>query len=67
VPAVPEPVTYELVLVGRTGTRVVAATWTAAGREVTGLGASSAVPLASLDRIEITVAGRPEPLAAATL
>ncbi|QAY69426.1 hypothetical protein ET471_04720 [Xylanimonas protaetiae] len=66
-PAAPEPVTYELVLVDQAGTRVVTATWTTAGGEVTGLGASSAVPLASVDRIEIAVAGRPEPLASATL
>lgn len=62
-----EPVTYELVLVDRQGTRVVAATWTTAGTDATGLGASSALPLAALERIEIGVAGQPEPLAAATL
>jgi hypothetical protein len=62
-----EPVTYELVLVDRQGTRVVAATWTTPGSDATGLGASSALPIAALERIEIAVAGQPQPLAAATL
>ncbi len=62
-----EPVTYELVLVDRQGTRIVVATWTTAGTDATGLGATSALPLSALQRIEIGIAGRPEPLAAATL
>ena len=63
----PEPIKYELVLVGRDGTRTVAATWTWSGGETTGLDASSAVPLTDMDRIEITLGGQDEALASATL
>ncbi|PZR53318.1 hypothetical protein DNL40_07255 [Xylanimonas oleitrophica] len=60
-------VTYELVVVDRTGERTVVATWSADSGEADGLGASSAVALADVRRVEIAVGGRPEPLAAATL
>ncbi|MDR7384509.1 anti-sigma factor family protein [Promicromonospora iranensis] len=62
-----EPITYELVLVGRDGARTVAGTWTWSGGTTTGLDASSAVPLTEVDRIEITLDGQEEALAAATL
>ncbi|GAB4083860.1 anti-sigma-L factor RslA [Myceligenerans cantabricum] len=62
-----EPIRYELVLVGRDGGRTVAATWAWAGGTTTGLGASSAVSLTDLDRIEITLDGQQDALAAATL
>jgi hypothetical protein len=63
----PEPIRYELVLVGRDGGRTVAATWTWSGGTSPGLDASSAVPLTDMDRIEITLDGQEEALAAATL
>ncbi|WP_159792766.1 zf-HC2 domain-containing protein [Puerhibacterium puerhi] len=59
--------TYELVIVDGTGARTVVASWTAEGLEAEGLGASSAVPLDDVQRVEIAVGGRPEPLASATL
>ena len=62
-----EPITYELVLVGRDGARTVAGTWSWSGGTTTGLDASSAVPLTDVDRIEITLDGQEEALAAATL
>ncbi|MFD7023100.1 anti-sigma factor family protein [Promicromonospora sukumoe] len=62
-----EPVRYELVLVDRDGTRTVAATWSWAGGETTGLDASTAVSLTDMDRIEITLDGHEEALATATL
>lgn len=62
-----EPVKYELVVVGRDGVRTVAATWAWSGGTVTGLDASSAVPLTEMDRLEITLGGQEEALAAATL
>ncbi|RPF22617.1 anti-sigma factor family protein [Myceligenerans xiligouense] len=62
-----EPVTYELVVVGHDGVRTVAATWVWSGGTTTGLDASSAVPLTDMDRIEITLDGQDEALAAATL
>lgn len=63
----PEPITYELVLVGRDGGRTVAATWIWSGGTSPGLDASSAVPLTDMDRIEITLDGHTEALATATL
>ncbi|WP_425955706.1 anti-sigma factor family protein [Xylanimonas sp. McL0601] len=63
----PTAVTYQLVLVDRAGGRSVAATWTTADPEAEGLGASSALPLEALDRIEITVAGQDSALASARL
>src|SRR6478609_7047051 len=58
--------TYELVLVDEAGAREVVATWSAtdAGRS-DGLGASSAVPLDGIARLELGVTGLDEPLAAA--
>ncbi|MEU4362356.1 zf-HC2 domain-containing protein [Promicromonospora sp. NPDC023987] len=63
----PEPIRYELVLVGRDGARTVAGTWSWSGGATTGLDASSAVPLTDVDRIEITLDGHEEALASATL
>jgi Putative zinc-finger len=64
----PSSIVYELVLVDQDGNRTVAATWTATGRpEAWDLGASSAVPLSAVDRVEIAVVGWEQPLAAATL
>ncbi|WP_129784798.1 anti-sigma factor family protein [Promicromonospora panici] len=63
----PEPIRYELVLVGRDGARTVAATWTWSGGTSPGLDASSALPLTDMDRIEITLDGQEEALATATL
>ncbi|MFC8599842.1 anti-sigma factor family protein [Isoptericola sp. NPDC057191] len=48
-----EPVTYALVVVDRDGGRTVAATWAGEGTSATGLGASSAVPLDRIARVEI--------------
>jgi hypothetical protein len=62
-----EPIRYELVLVGRDGARTVAGTWSWSGGATTGLDASSAVELTDVDRIEITLDGHEEALAAATL
>jgi hypothetical protein len=62
-----EPAVYELVLVDREGERTVVATWTASGGESEGLGASAALPLSVVDRIEIAVAGSEEPVASAPL
>lgn len=58
--------TYELVLVDERGGREVVATWSAtkAGRSE-GLGASSAVPLDGIVRLELGVTGLDRPLAAA--
>lgn len=58
--------TYELVLVDESGRREVVATWSAtkAGRS-DGLGASSAVPLDGIARLELGVTGLDRPLAAA--
>ncbi|WP_435737867.1 zf-HC2 domain-containing protein [Cellulosimicrobium sp. PMB13] len=57
---------YELVLVDVGGTREVVATWSAtdAGRS-DGLGASSAVPVDGISRLELGVVGLDRPLAAA--
>jgi hypothetical protein len=63
----PEPIKYELVVVGRDGKRTVAATWTWSGGTTSGLDASSAVQLTDMDRIEITLDGHEEALASATL
>ncbi|MFD7310756.1 anti-sigma factor family protein [Promicromonospora sp. NPDC059942] len=63
----PEPIRYELVLVGRDGARTVAATWSWSGGQTTGLDASTAVSLTDMDRIEITLDGHEEALASATL
>ncbi|WP_454042118.1 anti-sigma factor family protein [Cellulosimicrobium sp. Marseille-Q8652] len=58
--------TYELVLVDDAGSREVVATWSAteAGRS-DGLGASSAVPVDGIARLELGVAGLDRPVAAA--
>ncbi|MBD5785629.1 zf-HC2 domain-containing protein [Cellulosimicrobium terreum] len=58
--------TYELVLVDEAGTREVVATWSAtdAGRS-DGLGASSAIPVEGIARLELGVTGIERPLAAA--
>ena len=61
------PVTYELVLVDGDGERTVVATWAATGSRSTGLGATSALRLDDLERVEIAVAGSGEPLASAIL
>lgn len=60
-------VTYELVLVDRAGARSVVATWSATGAGTTGLGATSALRLPDLERVEIAVVGSSEPLASAVL
>ncbi|MEI7057326.1 zf-HC2 domain-containing protein [Nocardioides sp. CCNWLW239] len=62
-----EPVTYDLVLVGRDGSRTVAGSWTWSGGQTLGLDASSAVPIADVDRVEITLDGDDTAVAAATL
>lgn len=55
---------YELVLVDADGGRSVVATWTSTGeRTATGLGASSAVPLDGIARVELGVVGLDRPLA----
>lgn len=61
------PVSYELVLVDRDGVRNVVATWTATGPESTGLGATSALRLPDVERVEIAVLGTELPLASAVL
>jgi hypothetical protein len=66
-PGAADRTTYELVIVDSSGARTVVATWTAEGLEAEGLGASSAVPLDDVQRVEIAVGGREEPLAVATL
>jgi hypothetical protein len=63
----PEPIKYELVLVGRDGERTVAATWSWSGGTGSGMDASSAVPLTDMDRIEIRFDGQEEAVATATL
>ncbi|WP_407320181.1 hypothetical protein UQW22_06910 [Isoptericola halotolerans] len=60
-----EPVTYELVVVDRDGTRTVAATWGSSGERAAGLRAASAVALADVARVEIAVVGARAPLASA--
>ncbi|WP_432457252.1 anti-sigma factor family protein [Cellulomonas iranensis] len=56
---------YEMVLVGDDGERTVVATWTSTGeREASGLGASSALPLDGIARVELGVVGMDRPLAA---
>ncbi|QAY63910.1 hypothetical protein ET495_12460 [Xylanimonas allomyrinae] len=60
-------VTYQLVLVDRAGSRSVAATWTTSESAAEGLGASSALSIEALDRIEITAAGQDAALASARL
>lgn len=62
-----EPVTYDLVLVGRDGSRTVAGSWTWSGGETLGLDASSAVPIAEVERVEITLVGQETAVAAASL
>ena len=62
-----EPVTYDLVLVGRDGARTVAGSWTWSGGETLGLDASSAVPIADVERVEITLDGDDTAVAAASL
>ncbi|GGU34617.1 anti-sigma factor family protein [Nocardioides albus] len=62
-----EPVTYDLVLVGRDGSRTVAGSWTWSGGETLGLDASSAVPIADVERVEITLDGDDSAVAAASL
>jgi len=56
---------YELVLVDADGARSVVATWTSTGeRTAAGLGASSALPLDGIARVELGVVGLDRPLAA---
>ncbi|MFJ9389208.1 anti-sigma factor family protein [Nocardioides sp. NPDC101246] len=62
-----EPVTYDLVLVGRDGSRTVAGSWTWSGGETLGLDASSAVPITDVERVEITLVGKDTAVAAASL
>ncbi|MFE7224299.1 anti-sigma factor family protein [Nocardioides sp. NPDC057577] len=62
-----EPVTYDLVLVGRDGSRTVAGSWTWSGGETLGLDASSAVPITDVERVEITLDGKDTAVAAASL
>ena len=62
-----EPVTYDLVLVRRDGARTVAGSWTWSGGETLGLDASSAVPIADVERVEITLDGDDTAVAAASL
>jgi hypothetical protein len=59
--------TYELVLVDRDGGRTVVATWAATGAGSTGLGATSALRLPDVERVEIAMVGIEEPLASAVL
>lgn len=55
---------YELVLVGADGERSVVATWTSTGeRTAAGLGASSALPVDGIARVELGVVGLDRPLA----
>ncbi|MBD7917811.1 zf-HC2 domain-containing protein [Cellulomonas sp. Sa3CUA2] len=55
---------YELVLVGPDGQRSVVATWTSTGeRTAAGLGASSALPVDGIARVELGVVGLDSPLA----
>ncbi|MBO3089237.1 anti-sigma factor family protein [Cellulomonas dongxiuzhuiae] len=55
---------YELVLVGPDGQRTVVATWTSTGeRTAAGLGASSALPVDGIARVELGVVGLDRPLA----
>ncbi|NGN95555.1 zf-HC2 domain-containing protein [Nocardioides sp. KC13] len=61
------PVTYDLVLVGRDGSRTVAGSWTWSGGETLGLDASSAVPISEVERVEITLDGDQTAVAAASL
>ncbi|MGH3350063.1 MAG: anti-sigma factor family protein [Nocardioides sp.] len=61
------PVTYDLVLVGRDGSRTVAGSWTWSGGETLGLDASSAVPIDDVERVEITLVGEEKAIAAAAL
>ena len=61
------PVTYDLVLVGRDGSRTVAGSWTWSGGETLGLDASSAVPINDVERVEITLVGEKKAIAAASL
>ncbi|GGR41691.1 hypothetical protein J2S40_001685 [Nocardioides luteus] len=62
-----EPVKYDLVLVGRDGSRTVAGSWTWAGGETLGLDASSAVPITDVERVEITLDDDGTAVAAASL
>ncbi|MEU6135883.1 zf-HC2 domain-containing protein [Nocardioides sp. NPDC047086] len=62
-----EPVTYDLVLVGRDGSRTVAGSWTWSGGETLGLDASSALPITDVERVEITLVGKDTAVAAASL
>ncbi|MER7556215.1 zf-HC2 domain-containing protein [Nocardioides sp. NPDC126508] len=62
-----EPVRYDLVLIGRDGARTVAGSWTWSGGETLGLDASSAVPIADVERVEITLDGDDTAVAAASL
>ena len=62
-----EPVAYDLVLVGRDGSRTVAGSWTWSGGETLGLDASSAVPIDDVERVEITLVGKDTAVAAASL
>lgn len=57
---------YTLVLVDEAGERTVVATWTSTGSRVAaGLGASSALPLDGISRVELGVVGLDVPLASA--
>jgi len=53
---------YELVVIDTSGHETVAATWVAADPTAASLSASSAVPKASIARVEIRVAGANKPL-----
>ncbi|UZN03241.1 anti-sigma factor family protein [Cellulomonas sp. S1-8] len=55
---------YELVLVDAAGERTVVATWTSTGeRTASGLGASSALRMDGIERVELGVVGLDRPLA----
>jgi hypothetical protein len=53
---------YELVVIDAAGTQTTVASWTASGPRATALSASSSVPMSSIRRVEIRVAGSARPL-----
>jgi len=53
---------YELVVIDTSGRETIAASWVATSPKATSLSTSSAVPKGSIARVEIRVAGSPEPL-----
>ena len=56
------PVSYDLVVVTKSGRESTVATWSTAGEHASGLAASTAIPTADIRSVEIRLTGTTTPL-----